>query len=114
MFFFSWVFFLRTLDCLVSNCSWRNSRFIGIKFTLLPLLEHKEKSMRTCMDLNICKVVKLSDLPVFRRGNHWETIISKSIAVSYPGNFIIHIGIRIKQFRTLRIGQLRLDAKSPC
>ena len=30
-------FFLRTLDCLVSNCSWRNSQFIGIKFTLLPL-----------------------------------------------------------------------------
>ena len=30
--------------------------------------------------------VKLSDLPVFRRGNHRETITSKSIAVSYPGS----------------------------
>ena len=35
--FFLGYFFLRTLDCLVSNCSWRNSQFIGIKFTLQPL-----------------------------------------------------------------------------
>ena len=35
--FFLGIFFLRTLDCLVPNCSWRNSWFIGIKFTVLPL-----------------------------------------------------------------------------
>ena len=59
--FFLGNFFLRTLDCLVSNCSWRNSQFIGNKFTLLPLAPScwniRKKSMHTCMDLNICKVV---------------------------------------------------------
>ena len=34
--FFLGFFFSRTLDCLVSNCSWMNSQFIGIKFTVLP------------------------------------------------------------------------------
>ena len=89
--FFLGYFFLKTLDCLVSNCSWRNSQFIGIKFTLLPLPTScwniREK---VCVHVWISIFVKcsvnLSDLPVFRRGNHWETIISKSIAVSYPGN----------------------------
>ena len=94
--FFSWVFFfLRTLDCLVSNCSWRNSQFIGIQFTVLPLPTscwntRKKVCVHVWISIFVKWPVKLSDLPVFRRGNHWETIISKSIAVSYPGNFMIH------------------------
>ena len=93
---FSWVFFFfRTLDCLVSNCSLRNSQFIGIKFTVLPLPPscwnmRKKVCVHVWISIFVKWSVKLSDLPVFRRGNHWETIISKSIAVSYPVNFMIH------------------------
>ena len=95
MIFFLGYFFLRTLDCLVSNCNWRNSQFISIKFTLLPLPPscwniRKKVCIPVWISIFVKWSVKLSDLPVFRRGNHWETIISKSIAVSYPGNFMIH------------------------
>ena len=51
---------LRTLACFVSNCSWKNSQFIGIKFTVLPFLPscwNIRKSILTRMDLDICKVV---------------------------------------------------------
>ena len=93
--FFLGIFFLRTLDNLVSNCSLRNSQFIGIKFTVLPLRPScwnmREKvCVHVWISIFVKWSVKLSVLPVFRRGNHWETIISKSIAVSYPGNFMIH------------------------
>ena len=93
--FFLGYFFLRTLDCLVSNCSRRNSQFIGIKFTLLPLPPSclnvgKKVCVHVWISIFVKWSVKLSDLPVFRSGNHWETIISKSIAVSYPGIFMIH------------------------
>ena len=94
--FFLGIFFLRTLDCLVSNCSLRNSQFIGIKFTVLPLppscwYMRKKVCVHVWISIFVKWSVKLSDLPVFRRGNHWETIISKSIAVSYPVNFMIHV-----------------------
>ena len=84
-------FFPRTLDCLVSNCSWRNSQFIDIKFTVLPFPPsswniRKKVSIHVCISIFVKWSVKLSDLPVIRPGNHPETIISKSIAVSYPGN----------------------------
>ena len=93
--FFLVLFFLRTVDCLVSNCSWRNSEFIGIQFTVQPLPPscwniRKKVCVHVWISTFVKWSVKLSDLPVFRRGNHWEIIISKSIAVSYPGNFMIH------------------------
>ena len=101
--FFLGIFFLRTLDGLVSNCSWRNSQFIGIKFILLPLPPRcwnirKKVCLHVWISIFVKWSVKLSDLPVFRRGNHWETTISKSIAVSYPGNFMIH-AIALKSSR---------------
>ena len=56
--FFLGIFFLRTLDCLVSNCSCRNSQFIGIKFNAIPLPPSCWKiRKKVCMDLNISKVV---------------------------------------------------------
>ena len=58
--FFLGYFFSRTLACLASNCSWRNSQFIGIKFTVLPFPPscwNIRKSILTRMDLDICKVV---------------------------------------------------------
>ena len=93
MFFFSWVFFSREHYCLVSNCSWRNFQSIGIKFTVLPFPLscwniRKKVYPYTYGSRYLLSghAVKLSDLPVFRRGNHRKTIISKSIVVSYPGN----------------------------
>ena len=58
--FFLGYFFSRTLACLVSNCSWKNSQFIGIKFTELTfphVAGTLGKSILTRMDLDICKVV---------------------------------------------------------
>ena len=108
MFFFLGIFFLRTLDCLVSNCSLRNSQFIGIKFTVLPLPPscwnmRKKVCVHVWISIFVKCSVKLSDLPVFRRGNHWETIISKSIAVSYPVNFMIRAKMKEKRYvRTIK------------
>ena len=106
-FFFLGIFFLRTLDCLVSNCSLRNFQFIGIKFIVLPLppscWNMREKiCLHVWISISVKWSVKLWDLPVFRRGNHWETIISKSIAVSYPGNFMIHDMINTFVVRPLK------------
>ena len=59
-YFFLGYFFSRTLACLVSNCSWKNSQFIGIKITVLPFPPscwNIRKSILTRVDLNICKVV---------------------------------------------------------
>ena len=68
-----------------------NSQFIGIKFTVLPFSPscwniRKKVSNHVWISIFVKWSVKLSDLPVFQRGNHWETIISKSIADSYPGS----------------------------
>ena len=63
----------------------------GIKFTVLPFPLscwniRKKVSIHVWISIYVKKAFKLSDLPVFRRPNHQETIISKSIAVLYPGN----------------------------
>ena len=89
--FFLGYFFSRRLACLVSNCSWKKSQFIGIKFTVLPFPPkcwniRKKYPQHVWISIFVKWSVKLSDLPVFRRGNHWETITSKFIAVSYPGS----------------------------
>ena len=59
--FFLGIFFSRTLACLVSNCSWKNSQFIAIKFTVTTVSPQVAgtlgKSIPTRMDLDICKVV---------------------------------------------------------
>ena len=68
-----------------------NSQFIGITFIVLPFSPscwniRKKVSNHAWISIFVKWSVKLSDLPVFRRGNHRETIISKSIADSYPGS----------------------------
>ena len=89
-YFFLGYFFSRTLACLVSNCSWKNSQFIGIKFTVLPFPPScwniRKKVHHVWISIFVKWSVNLSDLPVFRRGNHRETTTSKSMAVSYPGS----------------------------
>ena len=49
--------------------------------------------MRTCMDLNICKVVSLIGFICISTRQSLGTIISKSIAVSYQGNFMMHVRV---------------------
>ena len=102
--FFLGYFSSRTLDCLVSNCSWMNSHFIGIKLTELPFPPgcwniRKKVSNHVWISIFVKWSVKLLDLPVFRRGNHRETIISKSIADSYPGS--IHPCIKLTNSNSL-------------